>query len=258
MHSIMKQLKSSPFDLAVCWLGNLGWLIHAAGQLIAFDLDLDHDLRIQPSPIPTEAIAPILDVLFITHEHGDHFNAATAAVLAKQSTCKFVVPANCVTKARSAGVPEERIRIARPREPFDLPGIHVEPLRALHGDRRQAVYRHANLEDCGYLLTVMGMRILQPGDSVLLQDHLELKEIDILFVSPTDHNMHVGPAAILIQALQPKIILPQHFGTYREAKDNLFWTRGFPDDLYAALSPEMQARYHRLKQGEVFAIERPQ
>ncbi len=257
MHSNLKQLTSVRSDLAVCWLGNLSWLIYTGTQLIAFDLDLDHDLRTHPSPIPTEEIAPLLKALFITHGHGDHFNLSTAAILAEQSNCLFVIPANCRSKARSVGVPDERIRFAHPREPFDLPGIHVEPLRALHGDRHQAVYRHANLEDCGYLVTMMGTRILQPGDSVLLQDHLELMDIDILFVSPTDHNMHIKPASILIQALQPKLILPQHFGTYQEAEDNLFWTRGYPDELRDVLPTALQARYRRLEQGEVFEIELP-
>jgi len=141
-------------------LGNLSRLICAQEQLIAFDLDLDLDLRLQPSPVPAAAIAQSLDVLFITHEHGDHFNATTGAVLARESHCRFVVPASCEAKARSIGVAEERLCIARPRVPFDLPGIRVEPLRALHGDRQQAVYRHANLDDCGYVLTLGDRRLL--------------------------------------------------------------------------------------------------
>jgi L-ascorbate 6-phosphate lactonase len=212
MTGALEQLMTSPADITVCWLGNLSWLIHVDGRLIAFDLDLDHDLRSAPSSIPTEEIAPVLDLLFITHEHGDHFNTTTGAVLAERSSCLFVIPATCIAKARSIGVTDERLRIARPREPFDLLNIHVEPLRALHGDRHQTIYRNANLDDCGYLLTVAGQRLLQPGDSVLLQDHLDLKDIDILFVSPTEHNMLIEPAALLIQALQPGFIFPQHFG----------------------------------------------
>ena len=251
---ILDQLLTTPAGLAVCWLGNLSWLIHGAGQLVAFDLDLDHDLRLRPSPIPTEEIAPVLDVLFITHEHGDHFNATTGSMLVERSDCLFVIPASCEAKARAIGVPDARLRIARPRGPFDLPGIHVEPLRALHGDRHQAVYRHANLDDCGYVLTLAGHRLLQPGDSVLLQDHLDLTGIDVLFVSPTDHNMRVEPASVLIEALQPKAIFPQHFGTYRETGDNAFWTHGYPDELKAALSKVMRDRYHKLEQGTVFAV----
>jgi len=253
-NAILEDLTAEGPGIAVCWLGNLSWLIAAQGKLIAFDLDLDLDLRLQPSPIPTEAIAEVLDVLFITHEHGDHFNATTAGTLARLSRCHFVVPGNCEAKAIGIGVPEERLHIARPRVPFSLLGIHVEPLRALHGDRHHAVYRHANLEDCGYLLTLGGQRILQPGDSVLLQDHLELTDIDVLFVSPTDHNMAVQPAAHLIRTLAPAHVFPQHFGTYRQNGDNSFWTTGFPDQLAAALPGILRDRYHKLRQGSVFRI----
>jgi L-ascorbate metabolism protein UlaG (beta-lactamase superfamily) len=250
---ILEELTATD-GLSFCWLGNLSWLIHTEGRLIAFDLDLDHDLRLAPSPVPTEELAPALDVLFITHEHGDHFNARTGHILAETSDCRFVVPASCEAKAQEVGIPATHSTIARPRHPFDLPGIRVEPIRALHGDRHQAVYRHANLDDCGYVLTMAGKRLLQPGDSVLLQDHLQLEEIDILFVSPTDHNMHIEPATTLIETLRPAHIFPQHFGTYEQTEENSYWTRGYPDELRSALDPTLQTRYHKLNQGEVFTI----
>src|SRR5688572_32320827 len=42
----------------------------------------------------------------------------------------FVVPANCVERAKGLGIPESRIVVARPREPFEIAGIRVEPQRA--------------------------------------------------------------------------------------------------------------------------------
>lgn len=252
--TILEQLRSTTEGLALCWLGNLSWLIHAEARLIAFDLDLDHDLRREPSPIPTEEIAPFLDVLFVTHAHGDHFNATTAGILMAQGDCVFVLPLSCEAKAQAIGIPETRIRLVQPRESTTLLNVRVETLRALHGDRYQAVYRHANLEDCGYLLTLAGHRLLQPGDSVLLQDHLELEAIDILFVSPTDHNMHIGPATRLVRGLAPDHIFPQHFGTYTETEENRYWTHGYPDELRAALPEALRQRYHKLSLGEVFVI----
>lgn len=253
-HAIIREMRSGS-SFSVCWLGNLSWLVQAPDRLIAFDLDLDLDLRLEPSPISAAEIAPDLDVHFITHGHGDHFNPTTSKVLATESNCLFAVPANCEQKALDIGVPEQRLRMARPGQPFRLPGIEVEPLRALHGDRKFAVYRHANLDDCGYLLTMGGKRILQPGDTVLLQEHLELTEVDVLFVSPTVHNMFVDRSAILINTLEPDHIFPQHFGTYRQREDNLFWTKGYPDEVRTLLPASLQERYHILKQGEVFPIE---
>jgi L-ascorbate metabolism protein UlaG (beta-lactamase superfamily) len=241
--------------LGFCWIGNAGWLIRGEGKLIAFDPDLDPaGLRAGPLPVTAEELGPRLDFVFITHEHGDHFNDHTGRVLAQRSDCLFVVPANCVEKAFQLGLPDGRICVARPGEPFDLNGIRVEPLRALHGHRGFTVYSGANFEDCGYVLELSGMRILQPGDTVLLEDHLTLGKVDVLFVSPTEHNMHVQRSADFIGALEPAHVFPQHFGTYRVEPDNAFWTVGHPEQLYEVLPPELRARYHQLPMGGVFHV----
>lgn len=252
----LEEMLSVRERLAVCWMGNAGWLVGAEGQLIAFDLDLDPGgMRIAEPPMSAEEIAPGLDVHFITHGHGDHFNTYTCRILGESSQCVFVLPANCVEKAGEIGIPGARIHVARPREPFDLGGMQVEPQRALHGHADFTVNSRANLEDCGYLITMGGKRLLQPGDSVLLQEHLALQDVDVLFVSPTVHNTHVDRSVILIKALDPDHIFPQHYGTYRQSPDNLFWTVGYPDELRSALPEPLQRRFHKLEQGAVFVVE---
>jgi hypothetical protein len=90
---------------------------------------------------------------------------------------------------------------------------------------------------------------------VLTEQHLGLKNIDVMFVSPTVHNMYVDRSMILINKLQPAYIFPQHFGTYQQTDDNAFWTRGYPDELKLRLSSDLQKRYHKLGQGEMFRIQ---
>jgi L-ascorbate metabolism protein UlaG (beta-lactamase superfamily) len=248
-------LQKTHARLALCWLGNLSWLIRAGDRLFATDLDLDRQGRMHPSPIPTDEIAPHLDVHMITHGHEDHFSTPTSRILVERSDCTFIVPTNCEAKARGLGIAQPRLHIARPGEPFDLPGVHVEPRRALHGHLHGSVYHHANLQDCGYLFTVGGQRCYQPGDTVLLHEHLELAHVDVLFVSPTEHNTHVDRSAIMIGAIKPAYILPQHFGTYVPNDDNRYWTVGYPDELCAALSAPMRERFHKLALGEVYTIE---
>lgn len=241
---------------AVCWLGNIAWLVRAGEQLLAFDLDLDPEPRLRPSPVTAQQLAHCLDAQFVTHEHGDHFNGPTSTILVHESQCLFVVPTSCLAKARALRVPEERIIVAKPDEPLGLPGdVRATPLRALHGHRQGMVYRHANLEDCGYLLSVGGMTFLQPGDTLLLDEHLDHRGLDVLFVSPTEHNMRVEHSKILIETLRPRFIFPQHFGTYKVTEENAFWTVGHPDELQAALPDALQERYHRLEVGQVFVLE---
>jgi L-ascorbate metabolism protein UlaG (beta-lactamase superfamily) len=251
---IRDEVKAHDSGLAVWWTGHNGWLIKSDGLLIGTDLATEDEARLYRSPITAEELAPLLDMAFITHRHGDHFNRKTARVLAEKGQCTFVMPANCVGDARRLGIPEGRIKVAAPRQPFELKGVKVSPLRAIHGNPKSAVYFDANLEDCGYLIELGGRTFLQPGDSVLLEDHLFLKHVDVLFCSPTEHNMHIDPAVILINELDPQYILPQHRDTYRVTPENRYWTSGYPHEVKLRLSKPMQARYHILKQGQKLAI----
>src|SRR4051794_28794117 len=253
---IRDEVKAYDSGLAVWWTGHNGWLIKSDGLLIGTDLATEDEARLYQSPISAEELAPLLDVAFITHKHGDHFNRKTSRILAEKGQCVFVMPANCAEDARRLGIPDSRITVATPRKPFERKGLKVSPIRAIHGNPKSAVYFDANLEDCGYLIELGGRTFLQPGDSVLLEDHLFLKHVDVLFFSPTEHNMHVDPSVILINELDPDYILPQHRDTYRVTPENRYWTSGYPHEVRLRLSRPLQARYHILKQGEKLAIER--
>ena len=82
-----------------------------------------------------------------------------------------------------------------------------------------------------------------------------MKNVDVLFVSPTVHNMHIERSLILINQIDPDYIFPQHFDTYITNPNNMFWTKGYPDELKIMLSEKYQSRYHKLKQGEMFVID---
>ncbi len=119
---------------------------------------------------------------------------------------------------------------------------------------REPDFLESMAHNCGYVFNIAGKRLLHPGDSLLTEEHLALTNIDVLFISPTVHNMYIDRSMILINRLQPAYIFPQHFGTYRETEENSFWTRGYPDELKSRLSQELQKRYHKLKPGEMFLI----
>jgi len=252
--NVLDDIRQHGEGLAIWWTGHNGWLIKSDGLLLGIDLVLDDPSREHASPISASELAGELDISFITHGHGDHFNAPTSRVLAKQSKCLFVIPRNCLEKARDFGIPENRILIARPRQPMEVKGIRVDPLRALHGNRKGAVYWDANLDDCGYVFHLGGKSIMQPGDSVLLEDHLFVKHVDVLFVSPTEHNMQIDDAITLINELEPDYILPQHRDTYVATPQNRFWTYAYTYDLKWRLSKHLQRRYHVLDMGRRFDI----
>src|SRR4051812_18923107 len=76
--------------LAVWWTGHNGWLIKSDELLISTDLCTEDPGRLYQSPISAEELAPLLDVAFVTHGHGDHFHPKTCRVLTEKGKCLFV------------------------------------------------------------------------------------------------------------------------------------------------------------------------
>ena len=242
--------------IGLWWAGHNSWIIKSGDLVVTTDLYLEDNLRIAPAPISPGEIAPHIDISFVTHAHGDHFNEYTSRILLERSSCIFVMPESCLAVARKLKIPDDRIVVAKPRAAFEVKGVKVNALRAIHGNANFAIYYEANLQDCGYVFTVDGKTFLQPGDSYLLEDHMFLKDIDVLFFSPTEHNMYIDRSVILINTLAPQYIFPQHHSTiaFGEGDKYRFWAKGYPDEVKLRLSGPLQQRYHILKPGEKHEI----
>ena len=116
-NAVIEQVRSHHQGIAVWWVGNAGWLIKSNDLLIATDLDLQTGQKIQPPPVTAQELAPELDVLFVTHHHGDHCNAPTIRVLAQGARCIFVLPQPCLKAVAKLGIPKERILVPEPGQP---------------------------------------------------------------------------------------------------------------------------------------------
>jgi len=256
----IQQIHSHRKGQAVWWTGNAGWLIKSGDLLVGTDLTLDNDDKVQKPPVTASQIAPDLSVLFVTHHHGDHCNTETIRILVQQSKCIFVLPSPCVKELGNLKIPPSRLIVPEPLHPFDVKSVHVEPIHAIHGNQeftvltREPDFIENIMHNCGYVLEIDHRRFFQPGDSVLTEEQLELKKISVLFISPTVHDMYIDRSVTLIEHLKPAYIFPQHFGTYNEIKEELFWRHGYPDELKKRLPAEFQARYHKLAQGQMFEI----
>lgn len=251
---MIDQIRSHSTGMGVWWAGHNSWIIKSGDLVVTTDLYLENDSRIAPSPITPEEIATEIDISFVTHAHGDHFNDYTSRILLEKSNCIFVMPESCLPAARKIKIPDSRIVVAKPRESFEVKGVKVNALRAIHGNANFAIYYEANLLDCGYLFTINGKNFLQPGDSYLLEDHLFLKNVNVLFFSPTEHNMYIDRSAILINTLNPDYILPQHHSTVAYDESNRFWAKGYPDEVKIRLSQALKDKYHILKPGDKIII----
>jgi L-ascorbate metabolism protein UlaG (beta-lactamase superfamily) len=235
---MIDEIRTNTAGTAVWWAGHNSWIIKSGDLVVSTDLYLENHTRIEPAPITPEEIASEIDISFVTHAHGDHFNEYTSRILLEKSSCIFVMPESCLPVARKLKIPDSRIVVAKPRSSFEVKGVKVNALRAIHGNANFAIYYDANLQDCGYVLNIGGKTFLQPGDSYLLEDH------------PTEHNMYIDRSVFLINALDPDYIFPQHHSTIKVEEGNRFWAKGYPDEVKIRLSQPLRDRYHILKPGD--------
>lgn len=252
---MIDEIKNHGEGQKLWWAGHNSWIIKSDDLVVTTDLFLEDVPRIKEMPITAEEVAEVIDVSFVTHWHGDHFNEYTSKILLENSDCLFVLPESGLSVAEKIGIPKDRMVIARPRESFEVMGIKVDALRAIHGNADFAIYYQANLKDVGYRMNIDGTTFLQPGDTYLLEDHLFLEHVDVLFVSPTEHNMYIDRSVILINRLNPDFIFPQHHSTLTVTDENRFWAKGYPDEVKIRLSQPLKDKYHIVSPGESWAIE---
>lgn len=228
--NILEKLLNNNDNINILWTGNNGWLIYYQNKLIGIDLDLLNPERINNSLIDFELLKEHLNILLITHAHEDHFNSATIKLL-KESNCNFIIPQSCKAKMKNMSINNNRINYVVPKQKIIFDTITIECTRALHGHKEGTIYRNASLEDCGYIISLGYKKLYQPGDTVLLEEHMSLNDIDILFISPTEHNTGINKSYWLVKKIKPKYTIAQHFGTYHENEKNKFWTHGYVNEL---------------------------
>ena len=227
---------------AALWQGNDGFLLWDGARLMATDLDFTLAERLWPPTVSLDELAKHLDWLLITHEHEDHFSTATVQKLLAHDRCRFVIPESCREKAMGIEGLAERSVFCKPGDHLTWEGLTADCVRAVHGHMSGTVYSGASMLDCGYRFTFGGLHFYQPGDTILLEEHMNMQSPDVLFVSPTEHNMGVENAVRFIHWLKPKKIILQHHSTYIEDEPNYFWSHGYVKELLSALSDEERSR----------------
>ena len=237
---MLAKLQNSPAP-ALLWQGNDGFILWDGKTMIATDLDLTLEERILPPTADVDELAEKLDVLMITHGHEDHFSTATVRKLLEKDRCRFLIPESCREKAMGIEGLAQRTVFCKPGDRLEMSGMQVECIRALHGHIAGSVYSGASLLDCGYRFSFGGLTFYQPGDTVLLEEHLEMRGVDVLFLSPTEHNTWIENSLRMVRAIQPGKVIFQHHSTYHEAPDNLFWTHGYVQEVLDKLTMDEKA-----------------
>jgi len=150
----------------------------------------------------------------------------------KSTVC---APLYCKQFITDRGIPESQIVVANVGDMIAGDGYEIEVIRGLHVSRDLVYYPDVKNQDeagCGYLIKTQYGNIYHPGDSCYLKEMAKLK-VDYLLLPINDTNLSVGFAAQLTNELQPKVVVPCHYGMYAPPED---WQGGHPAEYLVALT----------------------
>ncbi len=155
------------------------------------------------------------DVILVTHDHADHFDAGAVAAAAEVADALVVGPPSIAYPLLvTHGLPASRLRILYDQSPStpahtEVDGVGISSYATRHFFDGQELAIHNS-----YLLTLQGRRILVAGDSVALSRKAEeLRLVDALlwsFVIPDKDLARVSDLEDALRSFEPKALFPVH------------------------------------------------
>jgi len=198
---------------SITYLGHSGFEIELDGVIVYIDLFLE-DRAVGGAPREIKAAIKAgdigrADLIFITHEHRDHFEKETVEkVVAK--TGAFVVAPDCVL--RELGIPRGNKVEAVVGEEFMVKGIEVKVVQAVHPQSACPV---------GYIIKRGGKSIYHAGDTYEFGGMFDIKVDYALLPIGGTYTMDVYSAYKAAKELSCRYIIPMHYNTSEKIRQNL-------------------------------------
>lgn len=156
------------------------------------------------------------DVIFITHEHYDHFSPEDIRRVMKADAV-IVLPESCRDAALTAGFDPDRLVTVQPGETYQVHGISFETVAAYNIGKK---FHPQGSRWVGYVVTVDGRRVYVAGDT---DDTPEARAVrcDAAFLPVGGtYTMTAVEAAALANAIHPQTAIPTHYGFIVGEKSN--------------------------------------
>lgn len=149
------------------------------------------------------------DIIFITHDHYDHFSPEDIEKCSNSST-RFVVPHTMMKAFAKAGIGEDRTTFMHPGYSAEVCGIPIDAIAAYNLLKPFHPKKNGWL---GYVVTVEGKRVYVCGDTDSTPEAKAVR-CDIICV-PIGGTYTIGAkqAAELVNTVKPVIAVPIHYGS---------------------------------------------
>lgn len=149
------------------------------------------------------------DIVFITHDHYDHYSEEDIdKVITKNTT--IVIPEQLLTKLLRKGIRRNSIITVESNKEYMVQGIKIETMPAYNINK---TFHPKENDWVGYIITINGIRYYIAGDTDITEENRKVK-CDVAFVPVGGtYTMDAKEAAQLINEMRPKIAVPIHYGS---------------------------------------------
>lgn len=186
-------------------------------------MDLNHitvntqsSIRIEGSqvlyfdPFEIKSVSQDADIIFITHDHYDHFDPPSIAKIKKESTL-LIVPESMKKKALSeSGIPSEKCLFYRLGEKYEQRGLAIETIPAYN---KLKPFHTKGKKWQGYVVKMDDVRYYVSGDTDVNED-METVQCDVALIPIGGfYTMDKSQAADYIVKRKPKAVIPTHYGS---------------------------------------------
>ena len=185
-------------DLQITFIGHGTLMFAFGGKIIHVD------------PVSHEADytkLPKADMIFITHEHGDHFDTKVLEMLRTDKTL-LVLTETCAKQVQG-GI------VMKNGDTETVGGLKVEAVPAYNivHMRSPGTPFHPKGIGNGYVITFGDKRVYVAGDTENTPEVKALKDIDIAFLPMNlPYTMTPEMVADAARAFKPRILYPYHYG----------------------------------------------
>ena len=149
------------------------------------------------------------DIIFITHDHYDHYSEEDIDKVINENTT-IIIPDELLTKLLRKGINKNAIITVEPNKNYMVQGIKFETISAYNTNK---TFHPKENGWVGYIIIINGIRYYIAGDTDITEENKQVK-CDVAFVPVGGtYTTDFKEAANLINEIKPKIAIPIHYGS---------------------------------------------
>lgn len=168
---------------------------------------MDFDKVIYFDPYRIESEKHDADIIFITHNHYDHMDTESINKIKNERT---IIVAPETMRDAICGI-ECRLHVfLNPDEESDIDNIRIKTVPAYNIEKP---FHPKSNNWLGYIITIDNTSYYVAGDTDKTKEAEEVR-CDVAFIPIGGHfTMDVSEATELIRTINPKVVIPTHYGS---------------------------------------------